>query len=196
MAILTYPSSIVPQTIDWSVQYITQVYTSPFGGVTQTAEVPGARWAAKMSYSNLTQDELRQLSSFFIQLRGMSGRFYLYDFSLPAPQQGTIGAGRTISSVTDKTTITLNNASGLTLGDYIEVTPSTSSYKELKMVTNINGNTISVEPAFRVTPSGGEDVVFEQASCIMRLTSDNQTGWTSSGSIYLSNFTVECVEAF
>ncbi len=202
--ILTYPDNIVPDSIDWRISFITQAFVSPFGAATQTAEVPGARWAAKMNFSNLQQEELRQLSSFFIRLRGMSGRFTLYDMSLPTPQSGTKDETAVVSTTLSptKTRIELASVAGLTEGDYLECTPTpdsvayVNSYKELKMITEINNNIVSVEPPFRVTPSTGDVVSFNKASCTMMLDTDNQVGWSSSGTIYLSNFTVSCMEAF
>ena len=202
MTILTYPDNIIPDSIDWRIQYNTQVFTSPFNRVTQTAELPGARWVARMSYSNLQQDELRQLSSFFIQLRGRAGRFTLYDMSLPTPQNGTT-ANATVASAT-RTTVTLteNRSADITPGDYITVSPGKGASApvagdnvELKMVTAVSGAVLTVEPPFRVVPASPDVVVLDKAFSNMMLDSDDQVGWSSTGSIYLSNFTVSCMEA-
>ena len=66
MAVLQYPTGVVPDSIDWRIVYATQVFTSAFNRTTQTAEIPGARWSARLNYSNLQRDQLRELSSFFI----------------------------------------------------------------------------------------------------------------------------------
>jgi hypothetical protein len=193
--IITYPDTILPDSINWGITYNTQVFTSPFSGYTQTAELPGARWSCRMSYSNLQVSELRQLSAFFIQLRGMAGRFTLYDMSLPVPQLGTKGT-TTVGAGPTGTSILLSNSSGLTLGDYLACTPTGSTVPEVKMITDISGSTVTVEPPFRVVPSVGNTVSFDKASCNFMLTSDDQVGWDSSGKIYLSNFTISAVEVF
>jgi len=201
--ILTFPDHIVPDSIDWRLVYVTQAYVSPFGSTTQTAEVPGAKWAARLTYNNLQVDEQRELSAFLLSLRGMSGRFTLYDFSLPTPQLGTTLPGTyALESVTDRTRVEVDDASGLTVGDYIEVTPTpgglgyANSYKELKMITNIDGDFLDIEPPFRVLPSATDPVVFDKAKCVMMLDTDDQGGWSASTSIYLSNMTISCMEAF
>ncbi len=193
--------NVAPDSIDWRIMYTTQVFVSPFNRTSQTAEIPGARWQAKMNFSSLGVDELRRMSSFFIQLRGMAGRFSLYDMSLPTPQSGSIPGGTTVSSATG-TTVTVASATGLTEGDYLSITPTPTgqvylnSGPELKMITDITGNVLTVEPPFRIIPSATDDVIFDAAPCTMMLDSDDQAGWSSSGSIYLSNFTVSCMEAF
>lgn len=194
--IYTYPDTIVPDSIDWGITYNTQIFTSPFNRATQTAELPGAGWTARMSYSNLQQSELRQLSAFFIQLRGRAGRFNLYDFSLPTPQSGAKVDSVVGASSPPTATRLVIDATGLTIGDYIEVTPTNSTIPEVKMIVDIAGSVIVVEPPFRVVPSVGDAVKFNKASCNFMLESDSQVGWNSQGKIYLSNFTVSATEAF
>lgn len=195
--IFTYPDTIIPDSIEFGVVYNTQVFTSPFNRVTQTAEIPGARWTARLSYSNLQPLELRQLSAFFIQLRGRAGRFTLYDLSLPTPQLGS-KAPTTVKAATTPTNILveLTNSSGLTPGDYLVITPLGSTVPEVKMITDITADAVTVEPPFRVTPTVGDTISFDKASCNFMLDSDNQVGWSSSGKIFLSNFSVSAIEAF
>lgn len=203
-AILTFPETLVPESIDFRLMYVSQAYASPFGSTTQTSEVPGARWNARLNYSNLQVDEQRQLASFLAQLRGMSGRFTMFDFSLPEPQAGSKVAGSVIATNLSptRTRIELNSVTGLTVGDYIEVTPTpdglayANSYKELKMITGITNNVVDVEPPFRVTPAVGDPVVFDKASTVFMLDTDDQAGWSASTSIALSNMTISCMEAF
>jgi hypothetical protein len=80
MATLTFPS-IVPNAISFGIKYSTQINISPLSGSVQTYEVPGARWVADLSYSELEPVDARELISFLTQLRGSSGRFTLFDFS-------------------------------------------------------------------------------------------------------------------
>ena len=110
-------------------------------------------------------------------------------------------ADTTVTSA-NRTTVTLASATGLTVGDYMEVNPTHSetfyvnSGPELKMITDINGSIVTVEPPFRVVPQSSDPVTFTKPKCHFMLDSDDQTGWTASGSIHLSNFTVSCVEIF
>lgn len=198
--VFTYPDTVIPDTIDWRINFSTQVFVSPFDKTTQTAEIPGARWSARLNYSNLQQDELRVLSAFFIQLRGMSGRFTLYDLSLATPQSGT--KSTTTVVVSTKTVVEVADATGLTVGDYLEITPTpdgltfVNSGPELKMITDISGSDLTVEPPFRVTPSASDVVSFDKAKTIFMLDTDDQTGWNVSGALFLSNFTISCMEIY
>lgn len=213
--LLDYPVDVdvIPDTSDWRVSFMSQSFSSPFNNTTQTSELPGARWSATMSYSNLQKTELRKLSTFFIKLRGMAGRFRLHDMSLEFPQSqtalGTIGT-TTVSTATIAATATKIGLAGafdvtdLTEGDYLECTPTPSgaayvnSGPELKMITSIDvpNNAVTVEPPFRVVPSSADVVSFDKSSCIMMLTTDDQAGWSTSGSIYLSTFSIQCIEVF
>lgn len=196
MAILTFPD-IVPESIDWRLTYSTQTYVSPFTGSTQTAELPGARWAARLNYTNLQISEYRELVAFLNSLRGMSGRFELYDFSLPRPALATSPPSPTTATGTPtETALELTSGvSGLSVGDYLEVTPL-NSYKELKIITDITGSVITVEPPFRTTPLANDVVVLEKPRCIMMLDTDDQGGFSASTSISLANMSISCIEAF
>ena len=99
------------------------------------------------------------------------------------------------------TPISLATVVGLTVGDYLECTPTAGSSflnsgPELKMIVDITGDVVTVEPPFRVTPASGNAVTFDKASCRFMLDTNDQVGWSASGSIYLSNFRVSCMEAF
>ena len=211
--ILDFPSTIVPESIDFRLVYVSQAYASPFGGTTQTSEVPGARWMAKLNFSNLQQDEMRQLASFLISLRGMSGRFTMYDFSLPNPQAVLDGSVVSITNPTiDNSGFTptrtqfevgSGEATNLREGDYVSVIPNpvggttyANSYRELKIITDITGDRLTVEPPFRVIPTGGETITVNNAKAVFMLDTDDQGGWSASTSIALSNMTISCMEAF
>lgn len=210
--ILDFPN-IVPESIDFRLMYVSQAYVSPFGGTTQTSEVPGARWAAKLNFTNLQPAEQRELSAFLISLRGMAGRFTMYDFSLPNPQAVIDGSVGSISNTSvDNTSFTptatqfevsTGAATNLRVGDYVSLVPNPvggqtypNSYRELKMITAKAGDRLTVEPPFRVVPTGGEAVAVNQAKGIFMLDTDDQGGWSASTSIALSNITISCIEAF
>ena len=200
MTTLTFPSSVSPSSIEWGIKSNTQSFTSPLNSSTQTLELPGAHWYATLNFTNLNAEKGRILSAFLAQLRGSSGRFYLYDSAFSTPRgvaTGTPlvkGASQTGSSlVTDGWTTSVTGI--LLAGDYIEVN------SELKIVvadvdSDASGNaTLSIEPPLRNSPSDNAPLTMTNPKTIMRLVDDNQTK-RSSTSIYSNNFTINCVEAF
>ena len=78
MAILTFPS-VVPETQEFGISYLTQVSATSLTNVVQTVELPGARWHGQMSFRDMTPTDSAALKAFLLQLRGASGRFYYGD---------------------------------------------------------------------------------------------------------------------
>ena len=198
---LNFPASIVPDSIVWSLKSNTQVNTSPLTGVVQTVELPGTRWMATMTFSNLDVAEARIMASFMAQLRGASGRFYVHDFSHPDPQGA---AGGTPINLTAGSTTTVVKSSGwpnntlvLKEGDYVQF----HNY-ELKLITadvTSDGTGLAdlpVEPPVRGTLTDAQTITTSNAECLMLLDSDDQARWESVGNSFQSSFSISCVEAF
>ena len=91
MATLAFPS-IIPETQDFGITYNTQVSSSPIVGITQTVELPGARWGGSISFRDMTDVESAELKKFMLQLRGSAGRFYYGDLTSPAPLLAVTGS--------------------------------------------------------------------------------------------------------
>lgn len=177
-----FPTSIPVARAEWGLRSNTQSFRSPLSGATQTLELPGARWYARLDLPELTPEEWRLMAAFCVGLRGQAGRFYLWDHSHPAPAGSALGvpvvagAGQTGTNLA--TSGWQASSAGLLLpGDYVQVGD------ELKMVmaqVDSDGSgaaTIQVEPPLRVSPAGGSLIVLERAACVMKLVDDEQTRW-------------------
>ena len=193
---------IQPDTVDMGIVFNTQISTSTLSKYVKTYELPGARWKIRLSYSNLQPEEARPLLAWLSDLRGAAGRFYVYDFSLPATLGGLTSANFTLSTAT---TINLTNMVGGTLkvGDLFTIYPNVpySTIPELKMVTNVvAANRFNFEPVCRRPytsyTSNNNLRVGTSAYAQMMLTSDEQAFHTVQGKIKLSNITVEGIEVF
>ncbi len=201
MAILTFPN-VIAQKISWGLSANTRVFESPLNRSTQTVEAPGARWFATLNFNTLNDSDATTMRVFLTQLRGMSGRFYLYDHSRQTPL-GNPSGSPTVSGAlqTGNSLVTAGwpaSTTGLLLpGDYIGI----NNGQELKLVTqqvdsDASGNaTIIFEPPIRNSPGDGTAIVYNKPTCIMRLSSDDASIWsvTPSG---LHSLSVSCVEAF
>jgi len=165
MAVLTFPN-IVPGSISFGIKYNTQINISSLSGAVQTIEIPGARWVSNLSFSDMEPNETRVLAAFLTELRGASGRFYLYDFSHKNPRGSNLASGNiiidvdaTISSPIISGTTTAGSTSttlvdsggnfvntGISAGDYIKnVTKS-----ELKRILSFSSDTITIESTWVV----------------------------------------------
>lgn len=180
MSVLSFPTLFTaPSAASFRLVANTQAFTSPLNRATQTGEMPGARFVCSIEWRGLKAADVRLIKAFLAKLRGMAGRFYLWDVSLEAPA-GTAagtplvkGANQTGTSlITDGWTA---GQTGLLLpGDYFGVN------NELKIVTAVaasdgSGNaTITFEPPLRSSPADNAVITVTKPTCIMRLADDEQ----------------------
>lgn len=80
MTVVAYPH-IRPQGpgpwVEVELRNITSVFRSPGSNATRTLERPGAAWAFRVSYRNLTRANADRLMAFLSSCRGMAQRFYM-----------------------------------------------------------------------------------------------------------------------
>ena len=202
MPILSLPTleRSKPTVVSFSLIPNTQKFESPLNRTTQTLELPGARWAAKMEYKNRSEADGRVLKAFLASLRGMSGRFYLSDLSHPTPSGTALGtplvkgAGQTGTSL-NIDGCTINQTAFLKAGDYFGVNG------ELKIVTATvptdgSGNaTIPFEPPIRTSPADNAVITLTNPVCTMRLVDDNQDQ-VEFDPERRPTITINCVEVF
>lgn len=197
MTILTFPS-ITPNESVWGLRSNTQQFRSPFTGSVQTIELAGSRWFATLTFNNLTSEDRRTMTAFLVQLRGGSGRFYLYDHSHSTPAgvgtgtplvKGGSQTGRSLN--TDGWTVSQTGI--LKAGDYFSVND------ELKMVTadcNSDGSgnsTVNFEPPLRASPSDNATITVTQPKAVMMLSEDS-VDWQNVP--LFTSFTITCEEVF
>jgi len=200
MAILTYPT-ISAEIQDFGINYNTQISSSDISGITQTVELPGARWKGTLSYRDLTPNQSAELKAFMLELRGSSGRFFYGDVSHTDPFNVVTGSPTIESISTPKLLrVTLGSSSpAFSPGDFIQV--GTDDNRELKMVigsTSISGDIydLSIEPMIRRTDYVGLSVVYSDPVGVFLLTGSDQASWSTRSKAYLSDMSVEFIEVF
>jgi len=207
MAVYNFPtysgSPIIPDSLSFGINYNTQISTSPLNGSIKTLELPGARWAARLSYSNLSNTETDIMLAWLARLRGMANRFLMYDFSQPATSTGQNSNNTaTISSVSAagenvQVTFTGTPTGGaFAVGDKFSV----NSTREIKVVVATTGNpaVYYVEPAFRGSGNYSTEQVGTGTFALGKfmLTTDEQATKLSSTKIFLGELSIDCVEQF
>lgn len=202
MPTLTYPTlSILPTTLTWSLVPKTQTFQSPLTGTEQTKEIPGAVWAASLTYELLQETDARLLKRFFAQLRGAAGRFFLYDMTrpIPASNQGTgtplvVGANQ-VGATLNIDGCTANRTPWMAADYYFSVN------NELKLLTtnsNSSGTgtaTLAFEPPLRSSPPDNSAITVTNPTCIMRLVDDGQDNFAWRGNL-LTSVSFSCIESF
>lgn len=204
MTILTLPT-IIATELKWALQTNTQTFTSPLSNSTQTAEMPGARWSASLSFRDLQPSEHRVWLARTAKLRGSSGRCYLspsFGYPLLGAGGGTPlvkGAGQTGTSL-NVDGCPLNTFNWLVEGDFFSFDNGLAQ-RELKVVTaNVDtdgsGNaTITFEPPIRSAPADNAAIEINAPSAIMRLMDDGQVQWSITGR-RLGASTIQFIESF
>lgn len=197
MATLTFPN-ITPDTLEFGIRYNTQVSTTSLSGITQTVELPGARWFGRMTFRDLTPTDSAALKAFLLELRGSSGRFYFGDLSNTDPFDTSLSG--TFSIETGSTPRILNvtpGAGAFSVGDYIQI--GTGANQELKMVIAETGSSpqqLTVEPLVRRTDYVGQNVTYSSPKGIFLLDADDLARWSVSSKAKLSDIAISFVEGY
>ena len=196
MAILTFPT-ITPETFDFGIKYNTQVSTTTMSGITQTVELPGARWMGSMTFRDLSPADSAELKAFLLELRGSAGRFYLGDISHTSPFN-TVTGSITVESTSTARSLDVTPSSGsFSVGDYIQV--GSGANQELKMVVAQSGSnpqSIQIEPMMRRTDFVGQTVTYTNPKGIFFLMSDDMARWSVRSKAKLSDISISFVEGY
>ena len=212
----TFPSNILPSTVQFGLRSNTQVFQSPFTSSTQTVRMPGAAWYGRAVFDDMEADEARELISFLTTLQGMDGRFYFADLSHREPRGSMasstltprIRGGSQTGSTLAIDGLPANLSAAFVKGDYIAF--DTSQGRELHMVTataNANSSgqsTLSITPNIRTSPADNAVVAYRtvvnggidntDTSCIVRLVNDDNS-WSVRSPV-ITTVTINFVEAF
>ena len=194
MAILTFPN-ITPESFDFGIRYNTQISTTSLSGITQTVELPGARWNGRMSFRDLSPADSAELKAFLLELRGAAGRFYMGGISHTSPFN-TVTGSFNIETGSGVRTIDVTPGSGsFSVGDYIQI--GTDADRELKMIIGVSGTTtqsLIVEPLIRRTDFVGQSVVYTNPTGVFLLDSDDLARWSVRSKAKLSDISISFVE--
>lgn len=188
-----------PATLEWSLESNTQVFLSPLNKSVQTMELPGARWRASFTFSDLKEVDAADLQAFLAKLRGQANRFYLWNFARETPRGTATGTPLVKgASQTGATLLTDGWTAGVTgilkAGDFIGFNG------ELRMViadcnSDGSGNaTVLLDCPMRSSPADNAAITTNKPTCTMML-SESSVRWVTR-SPTLTDITIDCVEMF
>lgn len=199
MAVLTFPS-ITPDTLDFGIKYNTQVSTTSLSGITQTVELPGARWGGSMHFRDLNPADSAALKGFLLRLRGSSGRFYYGDLSHPEPFNTITGEPLAIGGSSSARVLFVSPTNGgsggvFSVGDYVQV--GNDETRELKMVVGVTGTTtqqLTIEPLMRRTDYTSLNLYYTNPKGVFLLDADDHAKWSVRSKALLSDISFGFVE--
>lgn len=192
MAIITFPG-VIPTSATWGLKSITETFTSPLNGSTQTVGRPGSRWKVTLDFNNMDLTQGAILDGWLAAMDGMANRTNLY----PHHRPGT-GATATVNGASQSgTTLNINCAANrvFAAGDFFSVN------SELKMLTApavANGSgqvALQFSPMLRASPISGSNVVFTQPTAQMMVAQNEYAVTRVPGPLY-QNISIALIEAF
>jgi len=201
MAAIAFPS-IEAEIQDFGISYNTQVSSSDISGVTQTVELPGARWAGSLSYRDMIVVESATLKKFLLQLRGSSGRFFYGDRTHTDPFNVVTGSPTVTVVAGNRGLIRVTLGGGSPVfspGDFIQI--GIDDQRELKMVLAsaiVSGDTheLTIEPLIRRNIYSGQNVVYTSPTGVFMLSASDQAKWASRTKAQLSDMSISFIEVF
>jgi len=196
MAILSFPN-ITPESFDFGIRYNTQVSTTTLSGITQTVELPGARWAGSMSFRDLSPSDSAELKAFLLELRGISGRFFLGDITHPSPFNTVTGTFNAEATSGIRTIDVTPSSGSFSVGDYIQV--GNDDNRELKMVISESGSSpqsLIIEPLMRRTDYDNKPVIYTNPTGVFLLESDDLAKWSVRSKARLSDISISFIEGY
>jgi hypothetical protein len=201
MAIISFPTSAVPDRASITLEANTSVNSSDLNRAVQTSEMDGARWRMVLTFGQRQGRPANALRGFLAALNGRANRFYYTPPDLEnegtAGDTGEVdGAGQT--GVTLDTNLWPADQELLfAAGDYFEVNG------ELKIITediasDASGNAeLKFAPKLRTSPANAEPIEVDDPRALMMLENDSQASWQATAPVVygLSLSAVEDVTA-
>lgn len=175
MSTITWPSTDVfkPAKFEIGLRSNVLISTSPLSGVTQTVELPGARWVVSMTLDPVEWADQAVREALFSQIAGQANRVALWHFVRSAPR-GTMRGSPTLSATASAgaTSLSITTTAGATLlkGDMVKI-----GSQLLQVVADATANgsgamTATVAPAVRTTVASGQAVSWDAPTSTFILT--------------------------
>lgn len=197
MAVLNFPD-IIPDHATWGLEANTRSFSSQLNQSIQTGELPGSRWVSTLTFTNRYGRDARGLRGFIAGLGGLAGRFRLSP-SDSKPEGTALGTGLVNGSGQTGSTIVTDGWDAdqpllFASGDYIGLNG------ELKMITadvasDASGNaTINITPVMRKPLPDNMQVITDDPTVIMMLSSNDQSQWDVTSPVIYA-MSISCQEA-
>lgn len=194
MANYDFPD-ICPNETEWGLLTNTRSHTSPLTGAITTSGRRGTRWFTRMTFTNLRDDQRRELQAHLVRLNGQTHRSMLFDWSYQASYGAGGGANVNGGGQTGSTLNIFPSANWGRNGDYFLLNG------ELKMITDDFGSgaatQVSFTPPLRTAPPDGALLSQARPMRIPMILIGNDTSWANQPDTSLNNsatFSVEFVE--
>ena len=157
----------------------TQRFESPITKAVQRSRLGGGRWVATYTLPRMKRAEAMLWKAFFLKCEGSAYTFNAYDPDATSPLGAWTGTPLVNGASQTGSTLAIDGCTADVFGwgmagDYFSVG---GELKQLTQDADTNGSgetTLYFKPALRSSPADNAAITFEQATCEMVLTDDQQ----------------------
>lgn len=196
MSVKIFPEGLYPSTMDLNIEFNNLIFTSPATSKEQFKRQPGERWVLKFTYSDLEQDEARELHGFLLGLEGVLGQFTVQDFAFYT-RRGLVSGQPTVDGSDNQGNLCkIKNCPPNRLlfmrGDYVKIGNRLHSIREECRSDSEGKAVLNFVPRMLKVPSNGMNIIYDDFSIVCRLKDDKQANRSSRDMV--NNFSFEAVE--
>ena len=200
MATYTWPTTkaFMPEGITWGMRSNDRMFTSPLSGATQTASIPGTRWACTLSFSPDGQASRPALEAFLAKCR-REHRIALWNLKRPAPAGSCNLTGVTLASAVSQfaNSVTLAGCGAsktLKAGDMLGLAGQLLMVADDALANASGVMTVNFTHELRKAYTAGGAVTLDKPTALFIQTSDATSFPAVAG--YYPGMTVELMEVF
>jgi hypothetical protein len=178
----TFPGTLTPSGMTWALISNSQSSQSPLSKAVKTYELPGAAWSVTLSYSNWLDEDLAPLEAFLNSLRGMAGRFLLWNMKRPKPRGVATGTPVVVNSGSTKTALktsgwTASKTGILLPGDFVGVNGELKQVIDSVDSDSSGDATLTIEPPLRTIPDDDAAITTDKPTATFMLIDDKQASF-------------------
>jgi hypothetical protein len=200
MATYAWPSTraFMPESITWGLRSNDRIFTSPLSGATQTASIPGTRWAASLTFAPDGQASRPALEAFLARAR-REHRIALHHLKRPTPAGSCNLSGVTLAAAVTQFASSATLA-GCGAGNTLKAGDMLGLAGQLLMVADdatANGSgvmAVNFSHEIRKAYTLGSPVVLDKPTALFIQASESTAFPAIAG--YYPGMTVELVEVF
>ena len=179
----------------------TQRFESPITKAVQRSRLGGGRWVATYTLPRMKRAEAMLWKAFFLKCEGSAYTFNAYDPDATSPLGAWTGTPLVNGASQTGSTLAIDGCAAAVFGwgmagDYFSVG---GELKQLTQDADTNGSgetTLYFKPALRSSPADNAAITFEQATCEMVLTDDQQGAWKCDKNGIYETKTFSAMEVF
>lgn len=167
MSVYTWPTAVVPRSVQLRLLPAVRLFTSPYNRQTQAVDLMAETWRLQMALPPMTDKTLAgSLEALFDRLKGQVHQVNLWHFGRPAPQ-GTMRGAPTLSANAAQlaNTVSISGTGTLLAGDMIGI-----GGQLCRVMADVTlPGSVEIAPRLRTAKSSGTAVTWDKPTATFML---------------------------